>query len=234
MSVYRYRFRGVDEQNIRDEVEDGAALRRTAPGTFVDISLSDDNAKADLDAIMLSWGFEYHSGPIAADDHPQMGLQSPSGYWWTFGVDEDGTVHRVSPTGATAPFSATGPTGPQGPQGSPGVTGATGPLGPTGVVDPFQHEKLRQIIHFIDDGPGAGFPSGAYKEVLGSPFPTGVIWWESEAKTAKIFEKLMTLNALKAPTGITYATYTGGQLYQAISERIVYTGPFEVSRTRSS
>lgn len=360
MSVWRYRFRGIDEQTIRDEVQDAASLLRSAPNTFVDVSLADDSGKPDLDDIMLSYGFEYHSGPIAAGDYPQMGLQSPSGYFWTFGVGEDGTVYRISPTGVTGPLAvtgatgpqgatgvqgvtgatgpdgvtgatgpvgptgptgsrgdtgadgvtghtgpqgatgptgaigttgatgpqgptgatgpagftgatgpqgATGPTGPQGTQGSPGVTGftgpqgatgvqgVTGPVGPTGaqgspgvtgatgptgaqgvtgVVDLVHHERLRQLIHFIDEGPGAGFPSGAFKEVLGRPFPTGVIWWESSAKLAKIYEKLMVLNGQNNPTGITYATYTGGLLYQAVSEQIVYSGVFEVSRTRSS
>lgn len=461
MSVWRYRFRGIDEQTIRDEVQDAATLLRSAPNTFVDVSLADDAAKADLDEIMLSYGFDFHVGPVSAGDYPQMGLQSPSGYYWTFGVDEAGTVYRISPTGVTGPLAVTGATGPAGaPQGSPGVTGATGPAGPdgvtgatgapgptgvgvdgvtgatgspgatgftgpagvtgatgpvgptgatgptgpqgatgsqgvtgatgpqgvTGVTGPqgptapimplnsnftaqtpaqtitsssfvdvtstnftltllsstriwahlsydwsaggigtvpvaafrlvidvengsevqsqvaallgtdngsvehrsvvlapgtytvkaqgrrvsgtadvnvnrtqlfaivleagsgptgaigptgpglgsSDHERLRQLIHFIDDGPGAGFPSGAFKEVLGRPFPTGVIWWESSAKVNKIYEKLMILNQQNSPTGITYATYTGGQLYQAVSEQIVYSGVFEVSRTRSS
>ena len=85
----------------------------------------------------------------------------------------------------------------------------------------------------MDDGPGGNcWPSGAYKETLGQPFPTGIIWWESSAKVNKIYEKLMTLNNQKNPVGITYATYTGGVLYEVMSETIAYTGPFEVSRTR--
>jgi hypothetical protein len=118
-------------------------------------------------------------------------------------------------------------------EGPVGPTGPTGAIGPTGSTDPGPHETLRQLIHFIDEGPGAGFPSGAYKEILGRPFPTGVVWWENDAKVNKIYEKLMVLDGSKNPTGITYATYSGGLLYEAMSEVIVYSGPFEVSRTRS-
>jgi len=54
-----------------------------------------------------------------------------------------------------------------------------------------QHKTLRHIIHFIDEGPGDGFTSGAYKEILpaGNPFPTSVIWYTSATKTDKIVEK---------------------------------------------
>jgi hypothetical protein len=145
----------------------------------------------------------------------------------------------LGPTGPQGP-AGSGATGLAGPTGPQGITGATGPQGATGVqgvagaLDPVQHNTFRQLIHFIDDGPGEGFPSGSYREVLGIPFPTGIIWWESAAKAAKIYEKLMILNSFQSPTGITYATYTGGLLYEAVSEQVVYSGPYEVYRIRSA
>jgi len=40
--------------------------------------------------------------------------------------------------------------------------------GPLGTLDPATHETLRQLIHFIDEGPANGFLSGAYREVTGT------------------------------------------------------------------
>jgi hypothetical protein len=101
-------------------------------------------------------------------------------------------------------------------------------------MDPDVHETLRQLIHFIDEGPGHGFPSGALKEVLGRPFPTGVIWWTSTGKIAKYVEKQISLPGV-APTQITWNMYaTGGTaIAQTMTDRITYTGIFEVSRIRS-
>ena len=48
------------------------------------------------------------------------------------------------------------------------------------VVTEATHQALRQLIHFIDDGPTGGFPTGMYREVVGTwPLPDGFIWWES-------------------------------------------------------
>lgn len=255
MSRFRYKFIGLGEKKI-DQLVD-ISIDRSSFESFLDVSLSDDSWKSDLDEVMISYGYQFHSGPISSGDNPQFALYSPSGYAWTIIVDENGNLNRLSPTGVTGPLSftgATGPqgspgaTGPQGPtgvqgptgiqgvQGSPGHTGsqgATGPQGATGSIDPSAHEKLRQLIHFINFGPGGGFPSGSYMETLGFPFPTGYIWWESSAKTNKIYEELYKLNSLRNATGITYAIYSGGLLYQAASDSIVYTGPWELSRTRS-
>ena len=54
------------------------------------------------------------------------------------------------------------------------------------------HKVLRQLIHFIDDGPAEGFTSGAYREVIGGLFPTSIVWWESASKLKKIVEKTIT------------------------------------------
>jgi len=59
-------------------------------------------------------------------------------------------------------------------------------LAGAGGLTESQHRTLRQLIHFIDEGPAGGFTSGAYKEVLGGVFPTSIIWWESSSKAKKI------------------------------------------------
>lgn len=162
------------------------------------------------------------------------GPQGSTGVQGTQGVQgstgAQGTQGVQGSTGAQGTQGVQGATG-AGTQGATGVQGATGPQG--GGLDAATHQTLRQLIHFIDNGPGAGFPSGAYKETLGFPFPTGYIWWESSAKVNKIFEKLLTLASTKVPTGITYAVYTGGVLAAAVSDKITYTGIYELSRIRS-
>jgi hypothetical protein len=107
--------------------------------------------------------------------------------------------------------------------------------GGTGLTE-AAHRVLRQLIHFIDEGPAEGFASGAYKEILPSanPFPTSVIWWESSSKLKKIVEKLITWTAA-FPTTIEWNIYDtdGSTKLATVSDAISYTGAFETTRTRT-
>lgn len=98
------------------------------------------------------------------------------------------------------------------------------------------HKALRQLIHFIDEGPAEGFATGAYKEILPSanPFPTSVIWWESNSKLEKIVEKTITYTGV-FPTTIAWKMYDtdGSTLLVTVTDTISYTGPFEISRARA-
>lgn len=98
-----------------------------------------------------------------------------------------------------------------------------------------QHKALRDIIHFVDEGPGDGFASGAYKEIVGQPFPTSITWYESAAKTEKIYEKLITRPSVAKPTPIVYKMYgtNGTTVVATIQDDITYNGAFEVSRVRT-
>jgi len=99
------------------------------------------------------------------------------------------------------------------------------------------HKSLRQLIHFIDNGPADGFVSGAYREILpiNDPFPTSVIWWESIAKIEKIVEKTYTYNDNKTVSQIQWKMYDtdGTTILTTVTDSITYSGIFEVSRTRS-
>jgi hypothetical protein len=100
------------------------------------------------------------------------------------------------------------------------------------------HKAVRQLIHFIEEGPAEGFASGAYKEVLpsGDPFPTSVIWWESNAKTEKIVEKTITRNSAKMPTQIQWKVYAlnGTTVLATVTDTITYVSNiFESTRTRT-
>ena len=102
----------------------------------------------------------------------------------------------------------------------------------------LQHKTLRQGIHFIPDGPAEGFASNAYKEIEGGLFPTNITWYESPAKTEKIFETIITRTGggtLVAPTPIIYKIYDtdGTTVLATITDNIIYDGIAEVSRTRT-
>lgn len=105
----------------------------------------------------------------------------------------------------------------------------------TGISE-AAHKALRHLIHFINDGPAEGFATGAYKETLPSadPFPTSLIWWESNSKLQKIVEKTITYTGA-FPTTIEWKMYDtdGTTLLVTVTDTISYTGPFETSRTRA-
>jgi hypothetical protein len=116
---------------------------------------------------------------------------------------------------------------------------------PTGVksltaggsgISEATHRVLRQLIHFIDDGPAEGFASGAYKEILpaADPFPTSAIWWESSSKLKKIVE-LTVVYSGPFPTSEEWKIYDtdGSTVLATVTDAISYSGPFETSRTRT-
>lgn len=104
-------------------------------------------------------------------------------------------------------------------------------------ISPNIHKELRQLIHFIDDGPADGFVSGAFKEILpaSNPFPTSIIWWESSAKIYKIIEKTYTYNSNKTISQVEWKMYDndGVTVLATVTDTITYSGIFELSRTRS-
>lgn len=111
--------------------------------------------------------------------------------------------------------------------------------GASGGITAAQHESLRQLIHFIDEGPAHGFASGAYKTVVGGLFPTAVTWWTDATQTKKVVEKLITRSGGGAtnlkPTPIVWKVYDtdGVTLLQTISDAITYVGVAEANRTRT-
>lgn len=106
-----------------------------------------------------------------------------------------------------------------------------------GGLTPFEHQTLRQLIHFIDEGPGDGFASGAFKEVLpnGSPFPTSITWYLDVAKTKKLVEKFVTYNSSHFPVTIHWNMYDfdGVTIIHTVIDSITYTTAFEHTRTRT-
>jgi len=106
--------------------------------------------------------------------------------------------------------------------------------GAGGGITEAQHKVLRQLIHFIDDGPAEGFTSGAYREVTGTVFPTSIIWWESSSKLKKIVERTCTWTGVNLTTDKWEIYDTDGSTVLAtVTDTISYTGVFETSRTRT-
>lgn len=97
-----------------------------------------------------------------------------------------------------------------------------------------QHKVLRQLIHFIEDGPAEGFASGAYKETTGTVFPTALVWYTDSGKTDKIVERLITWSGVNA-TADKWKVYDtdGSTVLWTISDTINYSGVFEINRTRT-
>jgi len=97
------------------------------------------------------------------------------------------------------------------------------------------HKVLRQLIHFIDDGPAEGFASGAYKETTGTVFPTAIVWWESSSKLKKIVERLLTWTGVNVTTDQwkVYDASDGTTVLWTVTDTVTYSGVFETSRTRA-
>lgn len=102
------------------------------------------------------------------------------------------------------------------------------------ILTEEEHPVVRDLVHFIDSGPGEGFASGAFREVLGGAFPSSVIWWTDSGKTQKIVELLITRDASQKPTTEQWKLYDfdGTTVLVTATDTILYTGPFETSRTR--
>jgi hypothetical protein len=98
-----------------------------------------------------------------------------------------------------------------------------------------QHAALRQLIHFLDDGPGAGFASGAYKEIQYSgALITQEIWWEDNTKTQKIVQLDVTYTG-SLPTTEVWQMYDtdGVTVLVTLTDVITYNGSLETTRTRT-
>jgi hypothetical protein len=119
-------------------------------------------------------------------------------------------------------------------------TGEFDPRAGGGGISEAQHKTLRHLIHFIDEGPGDGFASGATKTVTGGLFPTSILWRDSAGN--KLVEKLIERSAGSAtnlkPTPIKWKIYDGagdapGNVLFTISDAITYTGVSESGRIRT-
>ena len=115
------------------------------------------------------------------------------------------------------------------------VNGLFGASSGGDVVTNDSHEILRQLIHFIDEGPGDGFLSGAYKVIVGQPFPTSITWYADNSMSMVIVRKVIAYNANHFPITIAWSIFDvdGVTIVHTVKDSIVYNGSFESSRTRT-
>jgi hypothetical protein len=113
---------------------------------------------------------------------------------------------------------------------TPGATGGGG-----GGITESQHRSLRHLIHFIDNGPAGGFVSGAFREIIDTPFPSQIIWWTDSFKTDKIVELTITRASNQNPITEEWKMYNtdGSTILETVTDTIIYNGPFEIERTRT-
>lgn len=156
----------------------------------------------------------------------QVGIHAPPGAHATNHSD-GGSDEIIVEDLATAGTSGQVPTS----DGAGGLTMTT-----LDVVSSTEHRTLRQLIHFIDNGPAEGFVSGAYREVEGTIFPTAVTWYVDSTKAVKIIEKAITWSdTAPVPTSIEWIMYDtdGSTELATVTDTFVYTNSiFEESRTR--
>jgi hypothetical protein len=96
-----------------------------------------------------------------------------------------------------------------------------------------EHRTLRHLIHFMSEGPGEGFASGAYKTTTGTVFPTSIVWWESSAMLKRIADRTCTWSGVNLVTDRWRIYDTDGTTVLAtVTDTIAYSGVFETTRTR--
>jgi hypothetical protein len=101
-------------------------------------------------------------------------------------------------------------------------------------ISPTQHKALRQLIHFIDNGPAEEFASGAYRETTGTVFPTAIIWYDQAGVGKKKIVSKETSWSGPFPATITWKMYDASEtLLATVTDVLTYGGPFETSRIRT-
>jgi len=102
-------------------------------------------------------------------------------------------------------------------------------------VSTLDHRTLRQLIHFIDEGPAEGFATGAFCEVTNPGlFPTAVTWYTDVSKAIKIVELAVTWSGTVQTVRAWTVYNAAGTALATVTDTITYTSTiFETSRTRS-
>lgn len=98
------------------------------------------------------------------------------------------------------------------------------------------HKALRDLVHFIDEGPADGFASGAYRTTTYSgPFVTQIRWYTSVAQTNTIVRLDVTYNANRTIATEVWRMYAadGVTVALTLTDTYSYSGILESSRTRT-
>ena len=165
MSIFRYRSQSIDLGNVRNLVQSSLEISQNTGFQIVDISITDDTLKPDLDIAMNESGYIPYNGNnpvVSTDPPPGLALSTPDGYIYTLAIDNNGTTFKISPTGVSIPLNTP------------------------------ESQSSNSLVNFYLDG-NIPCVNGAYCENLptGSAFPTSIIWWTDSGKTKKIIENIL-------------------------------------------
>ena len=105
------------------------------------------------------------------------------------------------------------------------------------LTDTQSHQALLDIIHFLDDGPGDGWPSGAVRVRNNTaPNGTGWVWYTSTALTARIIDLTITYAAGSiVPATKVWRLYAanGTTVVRTVTDTLTYVGPILTQKQRS-
>lgn len=109
------------------------------------------------------------------------------------------------------------------------------PSAAPGGLTPTTHETLRQLIHFLDDGPGAGFLSGAVKLTgYNGALVTSEVWYEDGTLTTRYVDLAVTyVGALPSVEVWRIYASDGVTITATLTDVIAYAGALETQRTRT-
>jgi hypothetical protein len=220
--------------DIIDAVEllsDGYATYKPAVGIV--------NVVGTSKTVNVSGGLIYGDDPVEVSDRVTIAGNAAAGDYTVASIVDDDTFTVaetiVDATGGNATFKH--PPGAQKVGVDNDLFRETNANTLQGVLDDIELAIRAQGSDA--EGPVTTLLSGAYRETIGSPFPTSIIWWESASKLKKLVEKTITRSGGGAtnpkPTPIVWEIYEpdGVTVRLTISDAITYSGVFETSRTRT-
>lgn len=105
------------------------------------------------------------------------------------------------------------------------------------LSDTQSHQALLDIIHFLDDGPGDGWASGAVRVRTGTaPNAGGWVWYTSTAQTARIIDCTITYTGSSiVPATKVWRLYAanGTTVIRTVTDTYTWTGPILTQKARS-
>lgn len=99
------------------------------------------------------------------------------------------------------------------------------------------HQSLADVIHFLEDGPGDGWPTGSVRVRLGTgPSPLGYVWYTSSAQTKRIVDFAYSYAAesfLPSLRVMRMYAVDGVTVTRTVTDAYTWSGPLLVSTTRA-
>lgn len=115
-----------------------------------------------------------------------------------------------------------------------GVSRVLGELVSASAGQTTSHAGLLDIIHFLADGPGDGWPSGIFcQEQYSGLLLTRSTWYTNSAMTTPIVQRTYTYNGLQIATDTMTLYNAAGAAVRVCQDTYSYTGIQRTGRTRT-